>query len=382
MTGHRHELRRRHSTTQGGFPISRPDTITVVGGGVIGLWQALTLAQKFGARTFGRTVTRVRLVERSTVLFADAASRLAGAMLAPYCEAEAAPSIVIDLGLEGLARWREVLPDLITQRGTLVVAPPRDRGDLLRFAKVTRGHTTIYAQAIGGLEPELADRFPAALSIADEAHMDPRAALPALARLAELAGCRIECGHDWSPAERTPGETVIDCRGLGARATLPNLRGVRGERAIVRAREVTLTRMVRLLHPRQPIYIVPWADHEFMIGATVIESDEAGPVTVRSALDLLGAAFAVHPGFAEAEILELAAGVRPTLPDNMPNIAIDGATLSVNGAYRHGFLLAPVLADAVLAYLEDGTRHPHLMRQSFTTHDGTSDETTGSTSHG
>ena len=64
-------------------------TITVVGAGIVGLWQALTLA---------RRGHRVRLVERSAEPFAQAASALAGAMLAPYCEAEAAEPVVRDLG--------------------------------------------------------------------------------------------------------------------------------------------------------------------------------------------------------------------------------------------------------------------------------------------
>ncbi|MEO1794514.1 MAG: hypothetical protein AAFU50_07925, partial [Pseudomonadota bacterium] len=58
------------------------------------------------------------------------------------------------------------------------------------------------------------------------------------------------------------------------------------------------------------------------------------------------------------------AGVRPCLPDNVPRIirdATDPRILRVNGAYRHGFLLAPVLADAVRAFITDGQEaHPAL----------------------
>lgn len=339
-----------------------PDRITIVGGGVLGLWQAVTLARALCP--LGAAVT---LVERTSQLLSAAASRYAGAMLAPLCEAEAAPDLVIDLGRQGLALWRETVPDLVVQRGTLVVAPPRDRAELLRFAKRTVGSETLYARAIAGLEPELADRFPAALLFREEAHMAPLPALAALAGLAREAGCRIVTGRDWASGDRVPGEIVVDCRGLGARDDIASLRGVRGERAVVRARDVKLTRMVRLLHPRHPVYIVPWSDDEYMIGATVIESEEAGPVTVRSALDLLGAAYTVHPGFAEAEIVDLAAGVRPALPDNLPSVVADGDVFRVNGAYRHGFLLAPVLAGAVLDCIREGVRHPHLMRLS---HDG------------
>jgi glycine oxidase len=91
-----------------------------------------------------------------------------------------------------------------------------------------------------------------------------------------------------------------------------------------------------------------------MIGATLVEREDTGPVTVRSALDLLGAAYAVHPGFGEAEIVELSAGVRPSLPDNIPRIIARGPRLLVNGAYRHGFLLAPALAELAATFLETG----------------------------
>jgi glycine oxidase len=137
---------------------------------------------------------------------------------------------------------------------------------------------------------------------------------------------------------------------------LPDLRGVRGERALIRTREVSLRRPVQLLHPRIPLYIVPWDDGVYMIGATVIESEDRGPVSVRSALELLGGAYAVHPAFAEAEVLDLGAGIRPAFPDNVPRAIVrdGGQLIYVNGAYRHGFLLGPVLARAVADYIESG----------------------------
>jgi glycine oxidase len=130
---------------------------------------------------------------------------------------------------------------------------------------------------------------------------------------------------------------------------LPDLRGVRGEMLRVRAREVSLTRAVRLLHPRYPLYVVPRSDGEYMIGATMIESAERGPVTVRSALELLGAAYALHPAFGEAEILEMSADVRPAYVDNEPRIVEKDGRIFLNGFYRHGFLLAPAFAERAAA---------------------------------
>jgi glycine oxidase len=82
------------------------------------------------------------------------------------------------------------------------------------------------------------------------------------------------------------------------------------------------------------------------------------PLTVQSALELLSAACTVHPGFAEGTILENRVNCRPALPDNLPSIIFskNGSRqiISVNGLYRHGFLLSPKLAKLVLNYLADG----------------------------
>ena len=94
----------------------------------------------------------------------------------------------------------------------------------------------------------------------------------------------------------------------------------------------------------------------------MIESDDPSPITVRSALELLGTAYALHPGFAEAEIVDMAAGIRPAFPDNVPRIVARGNVMHVNGAFRHGFLLAPVLAELVADYLATGAADNRLFR--------------------
>jgi glycine oxidase len=81
-----------------------------------------------------------------------------------------------------------------------------------------------------------------------------------------------------------------------------------------------------------------------MLGATQIETEDRGRITARGMVDLLNAAYAVHPAFAEAEIIETGADLRPAFPDNLPRLRWRGRTLHVNGLFRHGFLLAPACA--------------------------------------
>ncbi len=164
-----------------------------------------------------------------------------------------------------------------------------------------------------------------------------------MAQPARVRGLRPAGRADW----------LFDCRGLGARAQWPALRGVRGEVLRVHAPEVTLSRPTRLLHPRYPLYIAPKPDHVFVIGATEIESDDLSPASVRSTLELLSAAYTVHPGFAEARILEIATQCRPTLPDNLPALRwLAPRQLQINGLYRHGFLIAPALLDVALQLMD------------------------------
>jgi glycine oxidase len=310
---------------------------TVVGAGVVGLTTALTLAER------GATVS---LVERSRELGANA-SWLAGGMLAPYCEGESAAPRIVELGRGAIDWWGARVPGVV-RAGTLVVAPPRDVGEIERFAQRTRGHERADEARIAALEPDLAGRFHKGLFFAGEGHLDPRAAMRALADALRRLGADMRFNADGEALGPEAG-VVIDCRGFPARPHLPQLRGVRGEMIRVRTREVSLTRTVRLLHPRIPLYVVPRADGEFMVGATMIESAEKGAVSVRSALEMLSAAYALHPAFGEAEIVEMSADVRPAYPDNEPRIEEREGRIFVNGFYRHGFLLAPAFAKRAAA---------------------------------
>lgn len=316
----------------------------VKGAGVAGLTAAYELAMR-GASV---TVVDPRRDMGST------ASWFAGGMLAPDCERESAEPLVQELGLGAADWWEKTLPGHVTRAGTLVVAAARDAAELGRFAARTTAFRTLGEEEIAELEPDLAGRFRLALHFVREAHLDPRAALEALRDSLERMGATFAEFAGWTRSF----DVTVDCTGM-ARATVDkNLRGVRGEMLILRTTEVSLSRPVRLLHPRFPLYVVPRPDHCFMVGATMIESSSPRPVTARSMMELLNAAYSVHPAFGEAEIVEAGVGVRPAYPDNLPRVEMTGATISINGLYRHGFLLAPEMARraAQLAFGNSNTR--------------------------
>jgi glycine oxidase len=302
----------------------------------------------------------VTLHERSDDGMRDATSHWAGGMLAPWCEAEVSEPVVSRLGLRALDLWREELPDT-PFNGSLVVAHARDRADFERFAKMTSGHTRLDAAGVAEIEPSLEGRFRDGLFYPGEGHVEPRRVLPQLHARITAAGGTITYNSEQRPNDLDG--LVIDCRGLAARddAGTPKLRGVKGEIIIVETDEVQLSRPIRLMHPRWPLYVIPRAENRFMLGATSIEGEDTG-VSVRSALELLGAAYAVHPAFAEARILEFGSGLRPAFPDNLPRIAIDRNKITVNGLYRHGFLLAPALAELTLNYIKRGEIDNEVMQ--------------------
>ncbi|WP_293796216.1 glycine oxidase ThiO [uncultured Bosea sp.] len=307
--------------------------VAVVGAGVVGLACATELLAR------GACVT---IHERGPRIGAEACSWYAGGMLAPWCEGESAEEPVIRLGQQA-ADWWERHAGGVVRNGTLVVAPSRDRSELRRFGERTSHFEEIDGEAISGLEPDLAGRFSRGLFFAGEGHLDPRQAIAALAERLASNGAAIHFGSAVEPAD-LDADIVLDCRGLAARDILPDLRGVKGEMLLLRSDDISLSRPVRLLHPRIPLYIVPRADGLFMVGATMIESSERRRISARAMLELLGAAYALHPAFAEAEVVEIGTDARPAFPDNLPRLTRHGRVIHVNGLYRHGFLLSPAMA--------------------------------------
>ena len=117
---------------------------------------------------------------------------------------------------------------------------------------------------------------------------------------------------------------------------------------------------VTIDHPPINLFDLPLMQEVDRLGRE-IESDDAGPITVRSSLELLSAVYSLHDGFAEARVIEARANCRPAFDDNLPRVFTAPGLVRINGLFRHGFLLAPALAEAVAAWLrEPATACPEL----------------------
>jgi len=338
-----------------------PRTILLVGGGVAGLLASLMLARRGHAcELFDSHASTGR-----------GCSRHAGGMLAPLSELDLAEPVLAHLGLDAVARWtailgQDALGDLLDARGSLLVAHRPEwplLGQLLervRSAGLEHHVTPIGRDRITELEPWIDGRLRRGLWIAGEGVVHPERLLPALRARAAAAGVvmhdgvhvdRISSGRIEFADTARESDMVIDCRGLGARGDLP-LRGVRGEYIVVRSGRVRLQRPVRLMHPRYPLYVVPRPDGTLYVGATQLESEHDGPVQTRSALELLSALYSLDPGFADAEIEHLGVGLRPAFASNLPRIQVRPGAITLNGLFRHGFLLAPRLCSWVVDAVE------------------------------
>jgi glycine oxidase len=344
----------------------RPSSV-LLGAGLMGRLLAWQLA---------RAGHRVTMYEAGGADAQASPARIAAAMLAPLAESAITEPSVVEMGRYSLKRWPELLaqlsrPVFFQQEGTLIVWHRQDAAEAQRFAGLLRSTNekvpalpklqALDAAGVRALEPSLENRFTQGLYLPGEGQLDNRQLLDAL--LHGLQQCQVElhwnssrAPQDFRPGERGEPDWLFDCRGLGAQADWKQLRGIRGEVARIHAPDVTLQRPTRVVHPRYPIYVAPKQDHVFVIGATEIESNDLSPPSVRSTLELLSAAYAVHPGFAEARILEIATQCRPTLPDNLPAVRQLGPrSLQVNGLYRHGFMISPALLDVVLELVNQQT---------------------------
>src|ERR1700723_1500267 len=251
--------------------------IAVVGGGLLGrllAWRASISG------------LRVSLYDAASPAGENSAAWVAAGMITPSAEAVDADPEIVAMGGRSLSLWLQWLaglpePVFYPDDGTLLLWHREDAGEASRFerllaARDAQAHLLrIDAARPNELEPALDSRFQQALYLPGEAQIDNRALLKTLAIALEEAG--VQCHwQTFIAGDALPAAGfVVDCRGMG------------GEIVRLDAPEVELRHMLRLLHPRFPVYVVPRAEGKLVVGATSIASDDRSPMSVRGALELL-----------------------------------------------------------------------------------------------
>ncbi|MFP4098265.1 MAG: FAD-dependent oxidoreductase [Alphaproteobacteria bacterium] len=337
-------------------------TIAVIGAGIVGLNTAFKSAQE------GMDVTVFEMQDFPP----DNASAIAGGMLAPFSEIDFLPLKFVDAGLKGINLWKTNLGDSANHAmqctGSLFVAHAQDYYMLERYSlhlpSVSNDWEWLDSARIKEVEPMLAGRFNRGIYIPGEANIHPLVVMDILAQKLKDMGAKI-IQKEADPAELEKDfDWVIDCRGW-VEGIDDELRGVKGEIILLENKEFHIDRPVRMMHPRYPLYIIPRPNNVFAVGASSIENadEDDGSVFLRSAMELMSAAYSLHPSFGDSIVLDMSSAIRPSYMDNLPRIHIKddesqekgkGGYIRCNGTSRHGYLLSPVMAKCVAHYVKTG----------------------------
>lgn len=361
--------------------MARGPDVVIVGGGVIGLATAW--------RAAGRGL-RVSLVDPDP---GSGASRVAAGMLAPVTEVHYGEERLLALTLASAARYPDFVAELAEASGrdpgyracgTLAVALDADDRAALDELAAFQASLGLAIERLTGrecrrLEPMLAPSVRGGVLVEGDHQVDPRRLVPALLAAVERTGvtlCRAAAAEIAVAADRVAGVRLADgteiaadvvvlaagCRSAAIAGlpehVVPPVRPVKGQ--ILRLhgdpRHPFLGRTVRGLVAGSPVYVVPRADGEIVLGATMEEQGYDERVTAGGVYELLRDAHLVLPGISELPLVETAAGLRPGTPDNAPLIGpaqLPGLVLAT-GHHRNGILLTPVTADAVAELLATG----------------------------
>lgn len=348
--------------------------LAVVGAGIIGMSIAWRAAQRG---------LRVVVLERDKP--GAGSSGVAAGMLAPVSEALLTEQPLLRLGLASAAAYPNFIAELeecasievgYHRCGTLLAARDADEAEALGRELALRTRLGLSVQRLRAsearqLEPALAPVLRLALEIPDDHAIDPRRVVSALAIALARAGgelrSRVEVrelrvhrdrviGLELADGERLDAEQVVVAAGPWELAGLPEparipLRPVKGQ--IMRMHDPAGPGLLRHVLRMRGGYIVPRGDGRYVIGATMEERGFDTSVTAGAVYELLRDASELVPGVGELVIDELSAGLRPAAPDNAPVIgagALPGLNWSI-GHFRHGVLLAPVTAEAMVRSL-------------------------------
>ena len=362
---------------------STPDVV-VIGAGVIGLTIAWRAAQR------GMQVLVLDAGEPGA-----GATGVAAGMLAPVTEADFGEEALLGFSLASARLYPTFVSELeaasgqptgYRRSGTLSVAVNRDQAEeLARLHELQRSISLdarwLTSRECRALEPGLSTRVTGGIEAPADHQISPRLLLGALRAAVERSGGTVRsfaraesvavhgeevAGVVLSSGDLVRAGTVVIAAGahsseigLPPGADVP-VRPVKGQ--ILRlgggANGPVANRIVRT----PEVYAVPRADGRLVVGATVEERGFDSAVTAGAVLDLLRAAYEVLPGVTELPLLEASAGHRPATPDNEPVVG-EGAVRGLvwaTGHWRHGVLLAPLTADAIVTLIADGEEHEEL----------------------
>ncbi len=333
-------------------------SVVIVGGGVIGLTCAVRLA-KAGAR-----VTLLEAESEDVSAYGPGASGAAAGMLAPLGDTASTHDPLAFASYDLWRAWRAGAEwaDAVRFDGGVAVAESEAAAVELqkRAAALSRNAeplTPTRFRKRTGLERKLEH----ALFLEDEGVVDPIRALSGLAMQARLHGVVIEYRQDVANVTATAALTheggvfeadvIVLAPGVWATKALkqaaPALERVRPCKGHLVP--VTLERSLAPNLRTQGFYLAQRRE-DVVLGATMEFDRTDRRVEPARTAELLAAAEALLPGEVQAAGRGWA-GIRPMSPDDWPMIGPSGEVLVAAGHSRNGWLLAPITAEIITAYV-------------------------------
>jgi len=351
---------------------SNSSRIIIVGAGVIGLSIAWRLARE-------NTRDEILLLDANRA--GEGTSRVSAGMIAPIAEAGFEDPHFIKFARLSRERYRafvsEVsrdadMPVVLGEEGSIIAAIHRDDVEAMRRVYEHRRHAELPVEWLTGteareMEPTLTPRVSAAMWIAYDGQVNPRALLPALVRACNRRGVevresarvqRIVINDETVAGVELDGETisaatVVVCAGAWSGTiegmpadVVPQVRPIRGQiLRLTRTADFAMKHVVR--GPRA--YLLPKDDGTVVVGATQEEAGFDATPTAGGIKTILENAWEMVPSIYDLPIERVEVGLRPGTRDHLPLIGptrIHGLIMAT-GHFRHGILFAPTTADAV-----------------------------------
>jgi glycine oxidase len=346
--------------------------VAVVGAGIAGLFTAWQLARR------GVPVTLFDQHEPG-----QGCTRRAAGMLAPINELEFQELELLHAGIASRGLYDDVEAQLgdigMVRSGTLEVGLTQDDQAWLRRLFEFQQAQGLPVEWIKG--DELRDREPYLSAQIRNAIWSPQDVqvdhLLLVKRLVEdLAKRGVELrfntpvamvmpnGVASTPAGEERFAAVVLCTGVAVGQKIPfRVYPVRGEMvSLAPPFGEFLKHTVRIRNKvLGAAYVVPKAGR-ILVGSTSEEKGFEQVNTAGGVMDILRKAYAAVPGLYELPLIETWAGLRPSTLNRMPVVDREGDTkvYHVNGLFRHGILLGPLLGLAAAELILTGRRMPEI----------------------
>jgi len=329
--------------------------IAIIGAGIIG--------RLLSWRLLRYSTNQISLYDKEYKNINNCSMTAAG-ILSPFSELDKLDSTILNLSINSLNLWDSYLKELkkpifFQKNGSIITAHQQDIDTLSHYIKYIEKYTKnkiqiLTKQELKKLEPNLNMKY--AYWLPKEGQIDSQAfmnymgeLLPKYINWYEKIEIKYCIPHEVNGKQY---DWVIDCRGLGAKEELSELRSIRGELIWIHTSDISFMRPIRMIHPKKSIYIVPRPKNIFILGSSEIESYDFSPISVRTTLELLSSAYSVNSSFLEARIIKTATQCRPTLPNYSSNLIIHkNGLIRVNGLFRYGWLVAPPIVEKIIQHI-------------------------------